>query len=113
MSTDLEKSHISQRFLDTLSDYCSENDYIEKVTLFGSRARGDFRPNSDIDLAIYTNQATHSQQNLIEARIQEMPTYLKIDIVFFDRLNKNELLANIRMEGIVVYEQGKALRKAW
>ncbi|MBM7601432.1 putative nucleotidyltransferase [Virgibacillus halotolerans] len=112
MSTDLERSYISHRFLGELIRYCSKNDYIEKVMLFGSRARGDFRPNSDIDLAIYTNQATHSKQNLIEADIQEMPTYLKIDIVFLDRLNKKELLANIRKEGVVIYEQTKAQRKA-
>ncbi len=32
--------------------------FIEKIVLFGSRARGDNKPRSDIDLAIVCPQAT-------------------------------------------------------
>lgn len=43
---------------------------------------------------------------------KEMPTHLKIDVVFIDRLNKEKLIFNIREEGEIVFEQGKALREA-
>ncbi|WP_419152910.1 nucleotidyltransferase domain-containing protein [Aeribacillus alveayuensis] len=59
--------------------------------MFGSRARGNFKKTSDIDLALFKKMLTHSQQNLIENDIQQMSTPLKIDIVFFDRLTKNKL----------------------
>ena len=35
-------------FLDTLR----KGDAVDEVRLFGSRARGDFRPDSDVDLAV-------------------------------------------------------------
>ncbi|ALX50630.1 hypothetical protein AOX59_12405 [Lentibacillus amyloliquefaciens] len=101
-----------ERFFHELVNYCSSNPDISKVILFGSRARGDFRLNSDLDLAIRTKDITHSEQNLINDRIQEMPTALKIDVVFLDRLTKKGLINNIKQEGVIIYEEGKALREA-
>ncbi|UJL47226.1 nucleotidyltransferase domain-containing protein [Virgibacillus sp. NKC19-16] len=112
MSNNLVKSGIPELFLEQLLRFCSSNSRIKKVILFGSRARGDFCPSSDIDLAVQTNNATHSEQNLIEDSIQEMPTHLRMDIVFLNRLSKEGLLANIKQEGIIIYEQGKTLREA-
>lgn len=112
MSGNLERFHVSPRFLNELLRYCSSNECIEEVILFGSRARGEHRSNSDIDLAIQTNNATYSKQNLIENEITEMSTYLKLDIVFVDRLTKKGLINNIKREGKIIYEQGKVIRKA-
>ncbi|MGG4012466.1 nucleotidyltransferase domain-containing protein [Bacillus smithii] len=56
-----QSTGISQRFMKDLLAYCFSNPVIQKVVLFGSRARGDYRKTSDIDLAIYTNNATHSK----------------------------------------------------
>lgn len=112
MTFDWQKTGIYKRFIDELSDYCSTHPSIEKLMLFGSRARGDFQQTSDIDLAIYTRNATHTEQHLIEQTIQEMVTPLKIDVVFTDRLTNEQLISNILQEGLVAYEQGEALRKA-
>jgi uncharacterized protein len=100
---------ISKKWVSELQTYCSTNDKIEKVVLFGSRARGDYQKTSDIDLAIWTNDASHSEQNLMEYVIQQLPTPLKIDVLFFDRLTKEKLISNILKEGVVIYEKGAAL----
>jgi|SRR5690625_4216099 len=107
----LKKMNLPQRFLNELIAYCLADKRIVKVLLFGSRAFGDFRETSDIDLAIYTRETTHTEQNLIEMRIQEIPTYLKIDIVFIERLKNEGLLSNILREGVVLYEKGENLRE--
>ena len=103
---------ISERFIHELQSYCLKNDQIDKIVLFGSRARGDYHKSSDIDLAIFTKKVSRTQQNLIEQAIHEMSTPLKIDVVFMDRLMKEKLIANIKREGVEIYEQGKALREA-
>lgn len=103
---------IFQRFISELQNFCLKNDQIEKNVLFGSRSKGDYHRSSDIDLAVFTKNCSHTQQNLIEQAIKEMSTPLKIDVVFIDRLNKGKLIFNIREEGVIVYEQGKALREA-
>lgn len=106
------KTGISKRFINELRNYCLRNTQIDKISLFGSRARGDYRGASDIDLAIFIREGSHTQQNLIEHAISEMSTPLKIDIVFINRLTKEKLISNIKNEGVVIYEQGKALREA-
>ncbi|GMB09190.1 hypothetical protein EDD69_1231 [Thermolongibacillus altinsuensis] len=112
MISDWNSTGISKRWIGELQTYCSTNDKIEKVVLFGSRARGDYQKTSDIDLVIWTKNASHSEQNLMEHAIQQMPTPFKIDVLFFDRLTKEKLISNILKEGIVIYEKGAALRKA-
>ncbi|MBB6450053.1 hypothetical protein HNR44_002031 [Geomicrobium halophilum] len=102
---------ISKRFIHELQRYCARNHRIEKIVLFGSRARGDYHKSSDIDLAIFTINSSHSQQNLMEQSIYELPTPLKIDVVFISRLSKEKMISNILKESVVIYEQGKALRE--
>lgn len=110
--TDWHATGISKRFMNELQNYCSKNPQLEKVLLFGSRARGDYHRTSDIDIAVFTKEISHTEQNLIEHAINELPTPLKIDVVFMNRLKKEKLISNIIKEGVVIYEQGKALREA-
>lgn len=66
--------------------------FIEEISLYGSRARGDFRPTSDIDLAISCVNASTNDWLKILAIVEEADTLLKIDVVRFDQLDENEPL---------------------
>ena len=74
---------------------------IEQVILFGSRARGDFKERSDIDLAIKGGQV-----ELFSVAVDEKTsTLLKSDIVNLERSVQKELLESIEKEGILLYEK--------
>ena len=66
---------------------------IEKVILFGSRARGDFRRTSDIDIAVTGGD------------FAETSTLLEYDIVNLDRDMQDELRESIEKEGRILYEK--------
>jgi predicted nucleotidyltransferase len=53
---------------------------VERVWLFGSRARGDARPRSDIDLAIAAPAADPRRWQAILDAIEEAPTLLHVDV---------------------------------
>ena len=74
---------------------------IEQVILFGSRARGDFKERSDIDLAIKGGQAELFMIGVDE----ETSTLLKYDIINLDASVQKELLESIEKEGILLYEK--------
>ena len=74
---------------------------IPKIVLYGSRARGDFMPQSDIDLAIY-GEFNPQQECQIKNEVDSIPTLLKIDLLFCHRCTNFELLKNIQKEGIVI-----------
>lgn len=74
---------------------------VEKVILFGSRARGDFKERSDIDLAFYGGNST----NFILDVDELTSTLLEYDIVDLDKPVRKELLESIKNEGVVLYEK--------
>jgi len=74
---------------------------IEQVILFGSRARGDFKERSDIDLAVRGGQV----ELFMVAVDEETSTLLKYDIVNLNGSVQKELLDSIEKEGILLYEK--------
>ena len=79
----------------------AEKNNIEKVILFGSRARGDYRKTSDIDLAVSGGRIAHFQADIEE----EVSTILSFDIVNMDGSVQEELVDSIKREGKVLYEK--------
>ena len=67
----------------------------------GSRARGDFRRTSDIDLAVEGGDFVRFALDVDE----ETSTLLKFDIVDLGRNIQEELLESIRREGRILYEK--------
>ena len=74
---------------------------VDKVLLFGSRARGDFKRTSDIDLAVAGGDFLRFALDVEE----ETSTLLEFDIVDLDRCMQQELRDSIDKEGRVIYEK--------
>ncbi len=79
----------------------AEKNNLQKVVLFGSRARGDFHERSDIDLAVSGRDLASFAATVDE----ETDTLLKYDIINLDEEVQQELLNAIQCEGIVLYEK--------
>lgn len=80
--------------------------FIESIYLFGSRARGDARERSDIDLAINCPNATDQQWLEVLAIVEQADTLLTIDCVRFDDEPVNSpLRMAIEQEKQVLYER--------
>ena len=80
---------------------------IEKVILYGSKARGDHAPTSDYDIAIISNNLTPLDKALIYDRIDDIETLKKIDLVFLEGSESDSFHKNILKEGKVIYEKTK------
>ena len=74
---------------------------VKKVILFGSRARGDFRRTSDIDLAVSGGDFNRFALDVDE----ETSTLLEYDIVNLDAEMQDELRESIEKEGWILYEK--------
>ena len=73
---------------------------IDKVILFGSRARGDYRRTSDIDLVVGGDFARFALD--VD---EETSTLLEYDIVDMSREMQDELRQSIMREGKILYEK--------
>ena len=74
---------------------------VKKVVLFGSRARGDFKEKSDIDLAVQGGDFIRFMLDVNE----ETSTLLSFDIINLDEKIQDELRESIEKEGKIVYEE--------
>ncbi len=74
---------------------------IDRVILFGSRARGDFKRVSDIDLAVSGGNFARFALDVEE----ETSTLLEYDIVNLDGAVQEALLESIEKEGRILYEK--------
>lgn len=74
---------------------------VDRLILFGSRARGDYHKTSDIDLAVTGGNVVRFMLDVEDTT----PTLLKYDIVDLDSSVQHELRESIEKEGIVIYEK--------
>jgi len=77
---------------------------VEKIFLFGSRARGDAEERSDIDLAIVAPTATIRQWLDITFLLEQVDTLLPIDLVRWEEAAA-PLRDKILAEGEILYER--------
>lgn len=84
----------------------AKNPRIEKVVLYGSRAKGTFKAFSDVDITIFgANLQVSDLSDTINA-IDDLLLPYMFDVSIFHKLRNPELIDHINRRGIVVYEKG-------
>jgi predicted nucleotidyltransferase len=80
---------------------------IEKAVLYGSRAKGNFKRGSDIDLTLFGETLTPDLRSQIAWELDELLLPYTIDLSLFHELNHAELRQHIERVGMVFYERAK------
>lgn len=96
---------LDKKLIQNIQRIGQEHD-IEQILLFGSRARGNNKPKSDIDLAVFLLPG-FSNRGQLGSDLDDIDTLLKVDVVFIDKQSDPKLLENIEREGIILYERSK------
>jgi predicted nucleotidyltransferase len=98
--------------LDTDIDYILRAlkylDEIEHACIFGSRAMGNFKKGSDVDLVIsgkgVTSETLYKLDNLLN---EEFPLPYFFDILKYEDVSNEKLKEHIDSIGILIYQKGK------
>lgn len=81
---------------------------IEKAILFGSRAKGNYKPASDIDLTLVGNDLNLTIQQKIENELDDLLLPYQFDISIYHTITSNELVAHIERVGQLFFQKEKA-----
>jgi predicted nucleotidyltransferase len=73
---------------------------VKGVILFGSRAKGNIRPGSDIDLCLEATGLDAQDRLTLETRLDDLLLPWKIDLLVREDIDNPELLAHIARVGI-------------
>ncbi len=80
-------------------DIASKYDY--DFYIFGSRARNDYKHNSDIDIAIF-GDVLESDRIKIMNDFDIIDMEYILDLVFVKDINKEEFLDSIKKDGVIL-----------
>ena len=78
---------------------------VEKAILYGSRAKGNYRNGSDIDLTLEGDKLTDSISIKIDMDLDDLLLPYGIDLSIFAYINDAELCKNIERVGVVFYDK--------
>lgn len=95
---------LSEQQLQQLQDIFSRYPQLERVILYGSRAKGNYRSNSDVDITLVGSLLTKTDMNRIDNEIDDLLLPFFFDISLLQHITNNDLLEHIQRVGKVLYE---------
>ena len=98
-------SGLSEKTIQALNQVFAKNRKITSVVLYGSRAKSDYKPGSDIDLTIHGDELTLSELLALETEIDDLLLPYKIDLSLFHQIENPELLEHIMRVGKTFYSR--------
>ncbi len=94
------KFGLPERTINELLEYFKTKPEIEKVVIYGSRAKNTYKNGSDIDFAIWSNKDNISE---IAAELDELPTPYMFDVTNYKTLSHKNLKKSIDKDGLIFY----------
>ncbi|MDE0447940.1 MAG: restriction endonuclease subunit S [Spirochaetaceae bacterium] len=81
------------------------NDRVERAVLFGSRATGTNTVSSDVNIALFGDRLTLTDQSRLAAALDEIPMAQEIDLVLYDSIRDHALREQIQRDGVEWYAE--------
>jgi predicted nucleotidyltransferase len=78
---------------------------LDSVLIYGSRAKGNYRPASDIDLTFIGKDLTSSLLSEIEFKLDDLLLPYKFDISIYDKISDSQFLDHIKRVGKEFYRK--------
>lgn len=76
---------------------------IERVAIFGSRAKNSWKDGSDIDLAVFSETMPDNRFTKLWNEIDALPLVFKVDCLHWNRLSNPDIKEKIVREGQTFY----------
>lgn len=77
--------------------------HVEKVIIYGSRAKGNYKTGSDIDLTMIGEKLTVQDRSHIFHELDDLPIPYTIDLSIFAKLDHPDLIDHIHRVGKIFF----------
>ncbi len=96
---------LTDRDMNTLRDILSKYPAVQKICVFGSRAKGIYKPGSDIDLAVMNDGVTESDISRMQSDFADSSLPYRVDLINYPTLKHPELKNHIDRVGVPIYQK--------
>lgn len=101
--TDQQPFGLAPGVVAQLRDQLARTRHLQRAVVFGSRAKGNYRHGSDIDIALFGPALTEADLTALEVRIDDLLLPYQIDLCQVESVENTALLAHIERVGQQLY----------
>ncbi|GAA0604684.1 hypothetical protein GCM10009001_22370 [Virgibacillus siamensis] len=103
---------LTDKDIELITEAIDGVDEIENAFIFGSRALGNYKKGSDVDIAICGRNVTRdTAATLNDTLNEELPLPYYFDILDYNAISNHNLTAHIEQYSIQIYERDQHKRK--
>jgi predicted nucleotidyltransferase len=96
---------LKQSDITSIVQAVAQFDDIEVAVIFGSRAKGNFKKASDIDIAIQGKAITSKTATGLRSVLEELPLPYFFDVVHYETIQNQDLTDHIDRVGEIIYQR--------
>ncbi len=104
MSLDKQRFGLKESVIQKINAVFSDYSDLEKAVIYGSRAKGNYRNGSDLDITLF-GHLTDEQLNRIAAQLDHLLLPYTIDLSLYQYINTPDLIAHIERFGQIFYQK--------
>lgn len=99
------KYGLKESVLGSIIDVFARYPKIDKVLLYGSRVKGNYKKGSDIDLALVGEDINIQDLHKILLELDELYLPYGFDLVIFEKIKNEDLVGHINRLGTAIYQK--------
>ena len=96
---------LKERHRKAVIDIIAANARVERAVLFGSRATETYRPASDVDLALFGDRLSMSDQANLAAAIEDLTIPQRVHLLLYGMIDSTALRNQIDTHGVEWYRR--------
>ncbi len=96
---------LDDKTIELIRQIFSEFKQIDTAILYGSRAKGTYKPGSDIDLTLKGKNLSLDIINSINIRLDDLLLPYTIDLSIYHQINNPDLIEHINRVGLLFYSK--------
>jgi len=97
------RTGLSEPSIEKINGVFAAHPEIEAAVLYGSRAKGNYRTGSDIDLTLKGDGLTYAHLLKIDNELDDLLLPYKIDLSLFRQIDNPALIDHINRVGVLFY----------
>lgn len=105
---EIEKFGLKQKDLIQIATVFNRFQDLDRVIIYGSRAKGTYKPYSDIDITLLGGKLNLTLQQRIENELDDLLLPYKFDVSIMNDISNADLIDHINRVGKIFYERSSA-----
>lgn len=103
------KYGLKQENIDAIIEVFDNYSEVEQAVIYGSRAKGNYKPASDIDLTLKGDKLNTTIVNKIAWELDDLLLPYTFDLSIFHHISNPDLLAHIERVGQLFYKKKNSI----